>query len=244
MEPTTLIFAVAAVTAGAVVRGYSGFGSSLLWVSSLSLVLPPAKVVPTVFMLEILASARLLPKVWTLADWRSLRWLLLGTVLGTPPGIFLLATLPAAPVRVAISLVVLSATVLIWRGFTLQAIPGPGPTVLTGLACGLSNGWTGIGGPPAILFYFSSPAAVAVSRASLIAFFLVLDALGLAMATTQDLVTSEVLLLAGLLAGPVLIGIALGNRRFLRTEPETFRRFVLVLLAALSLAVFLRAILG
>ncbi|MFQ5773154.1 MAG: TSUP family transporter [Kiloniellaceae bacterium] len=244
MDLAALAFALAAVTLGAVVRGYSGFGSSLIWMSSLSLVFAPVLVVPAVYILEVLASGRLLPAVWREADWRSIKWLLLGTLLGTPPGLYLLSTLPAAPVRVAISLVVFGATLLIWRGFALKSVPGPAPTVLTGLACGLLNGWTGIGGPPAILFYFSSPAAVAVSRASLIAFFLAIDAFGFVMATTQGLVTGQVLLLAAILSVPVLLGITVGNRRFIRTEPESFRRFVLILLTLLSLAVFVRAVIG
>ncbi len=241
MEPAVLVFAAVAVFGGAVVRGFTGFGSSLIWVSSLSLVLPPVAVVPTVYALEIVASAHLLPKVWREIDWRSLRWLLLGTFAATPFGLYLLASLPAAPVRVAISIVVLTATALIWRGFALKAVPGAGPTVATGLVCGLLNGGTGIGGPPAILFYFSSPAAVAVSRASLIAFFLATDAFA-AAAATQGLVTRDVLILAGVLVLPMLAGIVLGDRRFVRTDPERFRRYVLLILAALSVAVLVRAV--
>ena len=63
MDWASYIFAVAAVFCGAVVRGYTGFGSSLLWVSSLSLVFPPILVVPAVYLLEIAASAHLMPKV-------------------------------------------------------------------------------------------------------------------------------------------------------------------------------------
>lgn len=244
LDAITLAYALVVVFIAAVVRGYSGFGSSLLWVSSLSLVLPPAEVVPTVFLLEIAASAHLLPKVWKEVDWRSLRWLLSGAVLATPPGIYLLANLPAVPLRVAISAVVLSATILIWRGFALRRPPGPGATFGTGLLSGFINGGTGMGGPPAILFYFSSSAAVAVSRASIIAFFLGTDAFGVVIAATQGLVSGDVLLRSLMLLAPVLIGISLGNRRFIRTEPETFKRFVLILLAALSVAVLLRAILG
>jgi uncharacterized membrane protein YfcA len=244
MDPAALIFAVLAVAVGAVVRGYSGFGSSLLWVSSLSLVLPPAEVVPTVFLLEIAASGHLLPKVWKEVDWRSLRWLLSGALLATPPGIYLLANLPAAPLRAAIAVVVLTATVLIWRGFALKRTPGVAATFGTGLLSGFINGGTGIGGPPAILFYFSSPAAVAVSRASIIAYFFGTDIFGLGIAATQDLVTLDVLWRSLVLLAPVLIGISLGNRRFIKAEPETFKRFVLILLAALSAAVLLRAVLG
>jgi uncharacterized protein len=171
MHPGAAAFAMVAVFIGAFVRGYSGFGSSLLWISSLSLVLPPLVVVPIVFMLEVAASVHLLPKVWRDIDWYSLRWLLLGTFAATPLGIYVLASLPATPIRIAISVVVLVATILIWRGFKLQRAPGPAATTLTGVACGLLNGSTGIGGPPAILFYFSSPTAVTVSRASISPFF-------------------------------------------------------------------------
>lgn len=244
VDPGALAFGVAAVLVGAYVRGYSGFGSALIWVSSLSLVFAPAVVVPAVFVLDIVASLRLFPAVWRAAHWRSLRWLMFGMVLGTAPGLYLLANLPDDPVRVAISIVVLGATVLIWRGFTLRAVPGPAATLGVGVSCGVLNGWTGIGGPPAILLYFSSPAAVAVSRASMVAFLLSVDVVGLAMALAQGVVTRQAMILAAVLAVPVALGVSLGHRRFVRTAPDSFRRFVFVLLALLSAAVLLRAVLG
>ncbi len=244
LDPLAVTVSIVAVSIGAFVRGYSGFGSSLIWISGMSIVFPPILVVPAVYMLELVASVGLLPGVWRQADWRSLRWLFLGVILGLPIGLYLLANLPPAPVRVAIALVVLSATFLLSRGFSLKSIPGPLPATCTGVASGLFNGWTGIGGPPVILFYFSGPAPVAVSRASLIAFLFVLDVLGIGMAGVNGLVTREVWVLVAILAAPVLIGISLGNRRFIHTPPAAFRRFVTVLLALLSVAVLARALLA
>ncbi len=172
MEPASIAFAVVAVFCGAFVRGYAGFGSSMIWVSSLSLVFPPILVIPAVFLLEIAASANLLPRVWREVEWRSLRWLLAGAVVATPAGLYLLAALPAAPVRIAIAIIILAATILLWRGFAWRAVPGAWPAAAAGMLAGAMNGGTGIGGPPVILFYFSSPAAVGVSRASVIAFLL------------------------------------------------------------------------
>ena len=110
------------------------------------------------------------------------------------------------------------------------------------MLAGAMNGGTGIGGPPVILFYFSSPAAVGVSRASVIAFLFGLDVIGAAMAAGQGLYGAEALVLALVLVVPVLVGITLGNRRFVKADPERFRRLVLILLGALSVAVLVRAV--
>jgi len=47
-----------------VVRGYSGFGFSLPTITALSLALAPARIVPSIFMLEVAASLPLLIGVW------------------------------------------------------------------------------------------------------------------------------------------------------------------------------------
>jgi len=91
LSPFMLIFAVLAIGLAAIIRGFSGFGFSALTVTSLSLILPPAEVVPTAFLLEIAASIHMLPLVWRQVDWKILRWLVLGAVLGTPFGITFLS---------------------------------------------------------------------------------------------------------------------------------------------------------
>ncbi|HEU4826849.1 MAG TPA: hypothetical protein VFS85_10245, partial [Dongiaceae bacterium] len=50
-----------AILLAAIVRGFSGFGFSLLSVTAISLVLPVAQIVPSIFLLEIAASINLIP---------------------------------------------------------------------------------------------------------------------------------------------------------------------------------------
>ncbi|MDH3691288.1 MAG: hypothetical protein OEU36_17735 [Gammaproteobacteria bacterium] len=57
-------YLVLVVLVAAVIHGYTGFGFSALVVSGASLALPPAKVVPTVLLLEVAASIHMLPTVW------------------------------------------------------------------------------------------------------------------------------------------------------------------------------------
>ena len=82
LSPAMFLYAVVAIGVAAFIRGYSGFGFSALTVTSLSLILPPAEVVPSAFMLEIAASIYMLPLVWRTVNWKVLRWLFLGVVLG------------------------------------------------------------------------------------------------------------------------------------------------------------------
>jgi uncharacterized membrane protein YfcA len=120
-------YSIACVFGAAIVRGYSGFGFSLLSITALSLALPPAEIVPAIFMLEIAASVHMLPGIWRDIHWRSIGLLLLGCAVATPIGVQLLAHVPAAPMRIAISIFVVAVVALLWRGFALKTMPGRSP---------------------------------------------------------------------------------------------------------------------
>ena len=244
--PTLLTVSIAAVLVflAAIVRGYSGFGFSLLAITSLSLIFPPAQVIPAIFMLEIAASLHMLPAIWRDVHWRSLSILLMGTVAGTPMGVYLLANVPPAPMTLALALFVLLATALLWRGFALKTMPTTPATLAVGAATGIANGAFGIGGPPVILFYFASPAGHAAGRASLVAFFMLTDITGLLFLAREGLVTTESGLLALAFLPALAAGVWLGARSFKTADPDRFRMFVLIILACLALLTAAKALLA
>ncbi len=226
----------------AIVRGFSGFGFSLLAITALSLLYPPAEIIPSVFMLELVASAHLLPSIWKDIHWKSLGPLTLGCLIATPFGVWLLAHIQPAPMQMALSIFVLAATLLMWRGFALKTMPGTIASTAAGAASGLANGAFGIGGPPVILFYFASPAGNLVGRASLVAFFLATDIIGLANQSVHGLITQETAIRAALYLPPLVAGVWLGARSFKGTDPEKFRKYVLVILASLAIIIFIKSL--
>lgn len=228
--PALLILALSVVLAAAFVRGYSGFGFPLLAVPALTLVLPPALVVPIMFLVEMAIAAVLLPSAWGTVDWRSLRWILPAALLCLPFGGLLLVLVPANWMALAIALLVLVFALLFWRGFALKRRPGAALSLGAGAASGLLGGAIAISGPPVILFYFSAPGTAAVSRASLIFYFAAIDVVGLAVVAWNGLVTEAALLWSALLVLPVCLGVWLGQRHFFQTDEATFRRIVLILL--------------
>lgn len=241
---TIVVVAAVAVLAGALVRGYTGFGASMFWVASLSLLYAPSSVVPTVLALEILASVVLLPAVWREVQWRSLRWLLGSTVLTMPIGVAMLATVPERPMRVVVALAILAGTAAVASGFQVAGDPGPRTAVTAGSVSGVVNGATAIGGPPAILLYFSSTTAQDVGRATLIAYFLAIDTIGLAMMATVGLVDVPVLTHGALFAPIALGGLVAGQAGYRRWGARNFRGVVLTVLTVLSLVMLVRAAQG
>ena len=241
LDVSSFAYGMVAVLAGAWLKGYTGFGASMLWMTSLSLVLPPLQVVPMVLMFEVVTSVTLLPQIWPDVRWRSIALLLLGTWAATPIGIHALASLPAAPIRLALAVVVLVAAVLILRGFALSKEPGRPATVGVGLMAGVLNGSMGIVGPPVILFYFSSPIGVVAGRASIIAYFIGTDSVGTAMFAAQGLIDASVFWRTAAFLPVLIAGVVIGNRGFLKTDPETFKKIALFVLMALSLLLVARA---
>jgi uncharacterized membrane protein YfcA len=235
MSPFILGIGSLFVFVAGIVRGYSGFGFSLLVITSLSLLMAPATFIPAIFILEIAASLHLLPSIWKDIHWRSLAPLIIGCAIGTPLGVWLLANMPAPPMQVALALFVLTAVWFLWRGFALKTMPGTAASGAVGTASGLANGAFGIGGPPAILFYFASPAGNEAGRASLIAYFLTTDLIGLAFLSREALITRDTLYQASIFLPALILGNWIGARSFKSADPATFRKWVLMLLAVLAI---------
>jgi uncharacterized protein len=229
-----LALSSAAIFLAAIVRGFSGFGFSLLSITAISLILPVAQIVPSIFLLEIAASINLIPSIWRQIHWRSLTWLMVGYVIGLPVGGYALIHAPEAPAQIVLGIFVIGTAILMLRGFHLAKTPGAPASTATGVASGVLNGAFGIGGPPVVLFYFSTPGAAAIGRASIIFFFLFTDLLGVGYFATQGIVTTQSFIQAALWLPALLIGVWLGAHGFKRMKQDAFRRWVLVILIALA----------
>ncbi len=242
MGTGSLVFCLVAIFIAAIIRGYTGFGFSALVVSSMTLVLPPAESVPVILLLEVAASIGMLPHVWRDIDWRAIMWLCIGAAVGTPIGVYALATVPPDPARIVIAILVLFACVLLLRGYSLKGRPGPFGTTATGAVSGIVNGIGAVGGLPVVIFFLATATGAAMTRATVVGYFFFTDLFATIFTAGHGLVTTDVLLRTALFLVPLYLGVALGSRRFMRTSPESFRRLAIVLLMVLSALGLARAI--
>lgn len=240
--PPQLAYGMAVVLLAGIVRGFAGFGFSALTVAGMSLFFSPAQVVPAVFVLEVLASLTLLRSVWSEIHWGWLRPLLIGNALTIPLGVWMLAVVPEAPLRAIVSIVILIAAVLLLSGFKAPWSDTPALRLGTGFVSGVFNGLAAIGGMAVAVMLFTTTISGAVARATLIALFFATDLYSLAWAGGNGLLDANLLRWVGWLLVPMLIGIAIGRKHFLRVDEAGFRRGVLRVLAVMAGLGLVRAV--
>lgn len=242
--PSTQFFLIALVIFGAgIVRGATGFGFSLIMMVVLTNFYPPATVVPILLLWEVVASCLHLPFVWRDVDWKSMRWLGLGAVAGTPVGVYLLTSIPVQPMCFAVNAIVLVLAFLLFLGRRPRKTPGPASAVGVGLTSGIINGAAAASGPPVLLFYAVDHDA-ASTRASFMAFFLVIDLFGFALMLNKGLMTAQSLSFSSVLALPMFAGMFVGHKWAAHIPDAKLRRLVQILLMLLAAAGMFRALLA
>jgi uncharacterized membrane protein YfcA len=242
LSPATLVFCVSAMFVAAFIRGFTGFGSSLMWVPSLSLVLPPVAVLPITFLLEVAVSLHLMASVRREIDWRSLTCIYVGTAIGVPVGLSIITAVSADATRTAVALTVIVAAMLLWRGFRLKSTFSTAGTTMIGGAAGLLTGSVGIPGPPVFLYYLSAPLDITVGRASIIGFIFGAAVFGSAFAAVNGMMDVKAAARAALLLPIVFTGTYLGTHAFGRVDPEKARRFALIVLLIMGAVLLMRVI--
>lgn len=236
------VWMAAAILVAAFVRGYSGFGYSAMVIAASSLVTNPLNFVAVVVIAEAMMSLQAWKGVGPDVDWRRVRWLLLGAVIGLPLGLWALTAISEDAARALVSGYVLVMCLVLLAGWRLAQEVGAKGTLAAGLVSGLANA-PGMGGLPVAAFFAAQPITPTVFRATLVAYFPILDLYSAPLYFWHGLVTWDTLW-ASLWALPLtFLGNWLGGRHFFNTDPQDFRRFAILLLAGLAALGLIKAVL-
>jgi uncharacterized protein len=225
--------AVACLVAG-FVRGYSGFGYSAMIVAASGLVTNPLNFVAVVVILETVMSVQAWERAGPDVDWKRTGWMLAGAAIGAPLGLWALTGISEDAARMVISIYVLVMCAVLLAGFTLaREVRSAGGNLAAGVVSGLANA-PGMGGLPVAAFFSAQPMPAAVFRATLIAYFPLLDLMSAPLYWMAGLFTMNSVWASLWLLPPTLLGNWLGGRHFFNTDPQGFRRFAIILLAGLA----------
>jgi len=233
MDLGTAGFMAVACLIAAFVRGYSGFGFSALVVSASALVMNPLHIVGVVMICEFLMTFQQWRGVRADIDWRRVLALMVGAAVGLPVGLWGITRVDVDTARARIAVYVLGMCVVMLWGWTIRSRQGFAPHLGVGIFAGMANA-VGMAGLPVASYFTAQGLAAGVFRGTLIAYFAVLDLFSLPLMWRSGIIQWDTFRLAIGALPLMFIGVWLGGRHFLATDPKDFRKFAIGLLAFLA----------
>lgn len=243
MTPELALLAAAAIALVAMfVRGLTGFGDALIMTPLLLLVFDAKLTIVAAGIVQAVVGVRQLAQVRGLAGADYLRLLLPAGLLSVVAGSVFIVQFDSSLLRRGLGLViVLFALRTLW---TMWAGPGtrtrwPRPLGhLAAVISGILGALFGTSGPPIVVFLENQIDSGAVLRATLIAYFAIIDVVRLGGYALGSLVTPQALLTGGVMLPAALAGAWTGTRLHMRLNERVFRVVVasLLLLAGVLLA--------
>ena len=235
-----LLVVITAFVAG-LARGFSGFGSALIFMPIASSVMGAQVAAPLLLLIDFLTTLTLIPNAWRRADRRDVGIISLGALIGVPLGTLMLAFGAPLTIRWIIVTLIGLMLALLACGWRFPGKPTPAATIGVGSIAGFFGGLAQLGGPPVVMYWLRDTAVAAVTRANIILYFFVADIMIIVSYLIGGLWSTAILGLA-VLTGPVFaLGLWLGSKLFGKARDETFRRicYALVVVSALiSLPLF------
>lgn len=238
------VWMAVAILVAAFIRGYSGFGYSAIVIAAAGVVTNPLLFVATVVILELAMSLQAMRGIGPNIDWRRVWLMLAGAAIGLPLGLWALTGVSETTARALISGYILLMCFVLLAGWRIgQEVRSTPANLAIGAVSGMANA-PGMGGLPVAAFFAAQPMAAATFRATLIAYFPLLDLYAAPLYWWHGLIGWHTLWIALAALPLTFLGNWLGSRHFLKTDPGDFRRFAILLLAALAAIGLVRAVLG
>ncbi|MCD4701876.1 MAG: sulfite exporter TauE/SafE family protein [Candidatus Aegiribacteria sp.] len=221
--------------AGAFLQGLTGFGYSLFSLPLLVFLMPVSSAVPMLCLTSIFLNLSVFLKARKSLDFRRILPLLVSGVAALPAGIWLLKTSDESTLKIIIGVIVTLSSVIYLSGFRVNIKREKLAMLPVGLLSGLLNGATTFSGPPVILFFANQKVAKHQFRASLAAYFLLLNIAAIPAFFAGGLLTGEAVLNTLFLFPAVVLGVLLGIRMADVVSEKKFRFIALVALGVLGI---------
>src|ERR1700712_3800953 len=156
-------------------RGFSGFGSALIFMPLASSIAAPRLVAALLLVIDFIGSAPLIPNAWKQADRKATAIMALGAMVGVPVGTWLLTRLEPVTTRWIISAFVFALLMLLLSGWRYRGKDHPAISVGIGGLSGFCSGLAQTGGPPIVGYWLGRPIASNIARANILLFFAASD---------------------------------------------------------------------
>ena len=218
-----------------IIRGFNGFGFSATCISGFSFILPAIEIVPIILILEVMISVFMIPYVWNKIDWNFVIKILIGIVVGSPIGLYLLKYLSAETTHLSVCFIIIFFSILLMKGYSNQKLDNNYAKIFTGLVSGTLNGLTTLGGMPVALFLLITSIQPAIIRGSLAALFFITDIYAFILGFFAGIVDETTIYRTIPLIIVLPLGVYIGDNFFVKSKEATYRKVVFYFLILISI---------
>ena len=229
-----MALAVAIVSAGGIIRGFTGFGMGFVLAPLLTMLWGPVEAVATTLTLGLITSVQLVIPALRLVQWRNVAPMMVGILFISPFGTHLLLTPEPGVIKQVIAGAVLVLAFIMLCGWVYQGPRGVGPSMIVGSLGGFMNGIAAVGGGPVVLYLMSLPDKTEVHRANIVISIAFLPVVACFFLMQGGALTQKILVNDAILVVPTMLGVWAGARLFRFLPEKAFRLSVLWTLIIIS----------
>ena len=235
-----IYFIVFTVFVASIIRGFNGFGFSATCISGFSFILPAIEIVPIILILEVFISIFMIPYIWNKIDWSFVFKLLIGIAIGSPVGLYLLKYLSPETTHLYVCVIIIFFSLLLMKGYSNKNINNDQSKIFTGIISGTLNGLTTLGGMPVALFLLVTNIQPAVIRGSLAALFFLTDVYAFILSFFGGIIDIITIYRSLPLIMILPLGVFIGNKFFIKSKEQLYRKVVFYFLIIISIIGILR----
>jgi uncharacterized membrane protein YfcA len=236
-----LPFALGIAALAGAVRGFTGFGSALLYMPLISAIYGPRIAAPTLALVDAICSLPFAIQAMPHCNWQEVKPVTIAGAIALPFGVATLLYVDPLLLRWFIAALVLVAVGILAAGWRYHGKPTLTASLGVGALAGFGAGAVQIGVPPLLVYWLGGQNSATTVRANIMVYFIMQGALTIAAYAYGGLFSTPVLALSLLVGIPFALLLALGARWFRGTSDRLYRvvAYVIVALAGLiSLPVF------
>ncbi|MDG1127994.1 TSUP family transporter [Seohaeicola saemankumensis] len=218
------------------VRGFSGFGTALVFMPVAGQLMSPIWALTVLVVMDLFGPIPNLPRARRDGNPREVALLCVAMILALPLGLMVLTSIRPELFRYAVSTLALLVPVLLLAGLRYRG-PLSAPILLgTGGLSGFLGGVVGVPGPPVILLYLASTRLAAQVRANILIYLFIFDIVLIAVLALQDRLEAVPVILGLLLALPVMLANMAGAAIFRPERERLYRAAAYVVIAAAAIS--------
>jgi uncharacterized membrane protein YfcA len=225
-------------------QGFTGFGSALIMLPLLTLLMGVKTVVPLVILLGLCINLILLMQVYREINWERIFVLLAGNVPGILCGVYILKVMSTSFLEVIIGVLLITFPPYLM----LKSIPEREVArkwaLPVGFLSGVLSGSVGAGGPPVIIYTAMQPWSKLAIKSTLVGFFLLTSVVASLAQAVGGLMTGKVLTLFAWSMPALFTGVLTGSWLFDRVDSGVYKKVLNVLLMLLGVLMLLKAVIG